>query len=574
MLGRACGVSEGLGGPMQWVDVDHHFYCGSIVGSGITLAAGAALAQKYRKTGRIAVCFFGDGAANTGSFHEGLNLAAIWKLPVLYVCENNQYGEAMPVQEFVPVSEISRRGAAYGIEGVTVDGMNVFEVAHVARDAVERIRSGEGPILLEAMTYRFLGHYLGDPLNYRTKDEVERWRERDPIPHCRRVLLEEYGVPEEDLEKTEREIDAQLDEDRDWVLEQRKLTVEEAVQHVEIPLEEVEEVKDSIPTGEERRITYAEAIREAFDEELTRDSDIILMGEDIGVWGNLFQCSKGLLDKYGPDRIRDTPISEAAIAGAAVGAAVSGLRPVIEIMYIDFITIAMDQIVNYAAKYPQMGRGKLRVPVTVRTQGGVGFRNSSQHSQSLENWFVNVPGLFVVMPSSPFEAKGLLKAAIRNDNPVIVVEHKALYKLKCAVPEGDYALPLGKAAVKRSGKDVTVIGTSWMVHHALEAAETLEREGIDCEVIDPRTLYPLDRETIIDSVRKTGRCVVVCEQPAEGSFSSELSATVGESCWEVLKKPVRRVTGMRTGIPYDKDLERSVVPSAPWIVDAVRQLLN
>jgi pyruvate/2-oxoglutarate/acetoin dehydrogenase E1 component len=298
------------------------------------------------------------------------------------------------------------------------------------------------------------------------------------------------------------------------------------------------------------------------------------MGEDIGVWGNLFLCSKGLLEKFGPERVRDTPISEAAIAGAAVGAAANGLRPVIEIMYIDFVSIALDQLINYAARYPQLSRGKVRVPMVLRTQGGVGFRNSSQHSQSLENWFVNVPGLFVVMPSTPYEAKGLLKAAIRNDNPVVVIEHKALYTKKGPVPATDYVVPLGKAAVKREGSDVTIVATSWMSLHALQAAEILAEEGISCEVIDPLTLYPLDTKTIVTSVRKTRRCVAVNEAPAAGGYASELAAVIGEQCWDVLKAPVKRVTGMRTGIPYDKDLERAVVPSPPWIRDAVRELLD
>ena len=451
--------------------------------------------------------------------------------------------------------------------------MNVFEVAQAAREAIARIKRGEGPQLIEAMTYRYLGHYIGDPLNYRAKEEVDHWKEHDPIPQCRRVLTEQYGVPASELDAIEQEEARVQDADRDYVLDLPKLSLEEAILHVEIPLGQQPEYTP--PAKDETRlITYAEAIREALDEELARDENIILMGEDIALWGNLFQCSKGLLDKYGRDRVRDTPISEAAIGGAAVGSAVSGLRPVIEIMYIDFLTIALDQIINHAARYPQMGRGRLHVPITVRTQGGVGFRNSSQHSQSLENWTVNVPGLYTIMPATPYDAKGLLKAAIRCNNPVIVIEHKALYKLKGPVPKTDYVLPLGKAAVKRTGKDATIIGTSWMAVHALEAAELLAKDGIDCEVMDPLTLYPLDVDTIAKSVRKTGRCVVVNEAPAAGGYASELAAVVSESCWDSLKKPVKRVTGMRTGIPYDKDLERAVVPSVPWIVDAVREVLK
>lgn len=574
MLGRKGGVSDGLGGPMQWIDKDNNFYCGSIVGSGVTIATGAGLAHQFKGTDNIAVCFFGDGASNTGSFHEGLNLAAVWKLPVLYICENNQYGEAMPVGKFVPVSQISKRAEAYGLKGITVDGMNVFEVAAAARQAIAKIRKGQGPQFVEAMTYRFRGHYIGDPLNYRTKAEVTAWQKRDPIPQCRAILLNEFKVAEHEIKAREDEITRHEDAERDWALDQRKLTIAESVQHVWVEFPRDRPKYAPPPANETRQLTYAQAICEAFEEELQRDPTVVLMGEDIAVWGNLFGCSRGLVDKFGKERVRDTPISEAGFAGAAVGAAVSGMRPVIEIMYIDFISIAMDQIINHAAKYPQMGRGRVKVPMVVRTQGGVGFRNSSQHSQSFENWFVNVPGLVVVMPATPYDAKGLLKAAIRDDNPIIFIEHKALYRLKGPVPKSDYVLPLGRAAVKRTGSDVTIVANSWMNIHALAAAETLATESIQCEVIDPLTLYPLDTQTVFDSVRKTGRCVVVNEAPAEGGWASEVSAVVSENCWGSLKQPVRRVTGMRTGIPYDKDLERAVVPSASWVIEAVKKIVK
>ena len=322
-----------------------------------------------------------------------------------------------------------------------------------------------------------------------------------------------------------------------------------------------------------RTITYSEAIREAYAEEMRRDSSVYLIGEDVGRWGSLFKTAKGLLEEFGPDRIKDAPISEAAIAGCAVGSAVSGMRPIAEIMYIDFISIAMDQIVNHAAKFHQLSNGKAKVPAVFRTQGGVGLRNSSQHSQSLENWFVNVPGLITVMPATPYDAKGLLKSAIRNDNPIIFIEHKALYFTKGPVPTEPYLVPLGVADVKREGKDVTIVATSWMVTHALVAAEKLAAEGISCEVIDPRTLWPLDKETIINSVIKTKRCVVVTEAPAEGGWSGEASTVVTENCFGDLAAPVKRVCGMRTGVPYDKDLEKAVVPNDKWIVAGVREVL-
>jgi len=324
----------------------------------------------------------------------------------------------------------------------------------------------------------------------------------------------------------------------------------------------------------ERMITYAEAIQEALDEEMTRDPSVYVLGEDVAIWGNLFGCTKGLLAKYGKERVRDTPISEAALMGCTVGSAAAGLRPVAEIMYIDFISIAMDQIVNHAARWHQLSGGKVKVPLVVRTQGGVGFRNSSQHSQSLENWFVNVPGLVVVMPSTPYDVKGLLKSSIRNDNPVIFIEHKAVYRNKGNVPAEDYLIPLGVAEVKRAGTDLTIIANSWMVLHALAAAEELARQGISCEVVDPRTLYPLDEAALEASVRKTGHCLVVNEAPADGGWSATAAAVVSERCFGSLKKPVRRLCGQRTGIPYDKDLERAVVPAVADVVREARALLG
>jgi len=323
-----------------------------------------------------------------------------------------------------------------------------------------------------------------------------------------------------------------------------------------------------------RTITYCQAISEAYREEMRRDSAVYLIGEDVGRWGNLFGASRGLLEEFGPAQVKDAPISEAAIAGCAVGSAVLGMRPIVEIMYIDFITIAMDQMVNHAARYHQLSGGAIKVPVVFRTQGGVGMRNSSQHSQSLENWFVNVPGLITVMPSTPADVKGLLKSAVRNDNPVVFIEHKALYFTKGEVPEEEYLTPLGVADVKRKGTDATIIATSWMVLHALEAAEQLAAEGIDCEVVDPRTLWPLDKQTLCDSVSRTRRCVVVTEAPAEGGWSAEAAAVVTEECFTNLLAPVKRVCGMRTGIPYGAELEKAVVPNADWIAAGVRELVS
>lgn len=323
---------------------------------------------------------------------------------------------------------------------------------------------------------------------------------------------------------------------------------------------------------EMQNITYGEALGQAYREEMLRDENVFLMGEDVGRWGSLYRASRGLLEEFGPDRVKDAPLSEAAIAGCAVGSAALGLRPIAEIMYIDFISIAMDQIVNHAAKWHQLSNGKVKMPLVIRTQGGAGRRNSSQHSQSLENWFVNVPGLIVVMPSSPYDIKGLLKSSVRNDNPVVFIEHKSLYFAKEDVPVEEYLIPLGKASVKREGEDVSIVATSWMVGFAMEAAEQLAREGISCEVIDPRTLWPLDKETIVNSVHKTKRCLVVTEAPAEGGWSGEVASVVSEQCLDILEKPVKRNTGMRTGIPYGPVLELKVIPSVETIMRDIKEI--
>ncbi len=320
-------------------------------------------------------------------------------------------------------------------------------------------------------------------------------------------------------------------------------------------------------------ITFKEAVRAAMEEEMVRDESVFLMGEDVGVYGGAFGVSLGMIDKFGPERVRSTPISEAVIAGAAAGAALTGMRPIAEIMFSDFVTIAMDQLVNQAAKIRYMFGGKAKVPMVLRMPGGSGTGAAAQHSQSLEALMVHIPGLKVVMPSTPYDAKGLLKTAIRDDNPVIFIETKLLYGKKAEVPEAEYTIPFGVADIKRAGNDVTVFATGIMVHRALEAADILAKEGIDVEVIDPRTLVPFDRETLVESVKKTGRLVIVQEACKRGGFSSEVAAEIVESeAFFYLDAPVKRVAGKNVPIPYCMELERHAVPQTEDIVAAVREI--
>ncbi len=322
-----------------------------------------------------------------------------------------------------------------------------------------------------------------------------------------------------------------------------------------------------------REITYLEAVREAMSQEMRRDKEVFLLGEDVGTYGGAFGVSKGMLEEFGPERVRDTPISEAAIAGAATGAALMGMRPVMEIMFMDFLTISMNQLVNSTAKMRFMFGGNCSLPMVIRAPAGSGTGAAAQHSQSLEAWFVNVPGIKVVAPSTPYDAKGLLISAIRDNNPVLFMEHKLLYRAKGPVPEEPYAIPLQSAEVKRQGRDLTIIAYSIMVSRALEAAAKLEAEGIEVEVVDPRCLKPLDKETIVRSVSKTGRALIVHEAPVTGGFGGELAAVIaGSEAFDYLDAPIRRLAGRDVPIPYNRTLERAAVPQVEDIVTAARDL--
>jgi pyruvate dehydrogenase E1 component beta subunit len=322
-----------------------------------------------------------------------------------------------------------------------------------------------------------------------------------------------------------------------------------------------------------REITYLEAVREAMTQEMERDERVFLIGEDIGEYGGAFQVSYGMLEKFGPERILDTPITELGLTGAAVGAALIGMRPIAEIMFMDFTTLASEQLVNQAAKIRFMFGGNATIPMVLRTPAGSGTGAASQHSQSLENWFVHVPGLKVVMPTTPYDVKGLLIASIRDDNPVVFIEHKLLYKTKGDVPEEPYTIPLGKADIKREGTDMTIVATSIMVSRSLEAAEQLAEEGIDIEVIDPRTLKPLDTETIVNSVKKTGKVLLVHEAAKTGGYAGELAAVIAESeAFGYLDAPIQRLAGRDMPIPYNRTLEYNTVPQVENIIEAARDL--
>ncbi len=515
LCGRATGYCGGRGGSMHIADVENgNLGATGIVGGNLPVAAGAALAEQMKGTGRVVLCFFGDGAAQTGNFHEALNLSALWQLPVVFIVENNKYGMSVPIEKACATCDIATRGDAYGIPNTIVDGMDVLDVRDAVVDAIDHARAGNGPYLIEAKTYRWYGHSRSDPRAYRTKEEEAEWKGRDPIPNFAALLVAKGMATEEEIDALEQQVETSIEAATDFALNSPmpdpadlELYVYTPFMWTEADYQKERELRELCKQGGPgtRKILYRQALQEAMREEMLRDDKVFIMGEDVGLYGGAYGATRGLFDEFGGERVRDTPISEATIGGAAVGAAMAGLRPISEIMYVDFTPLAMDQIANQGAKNRYMFGGKTKVPMVVRTEGGAGRSIAAHHSQSLEALWTHFPGIYVVMPSTPFDAKGLLKAAIRDDNPVMFIEHKMLYGNSGNVPDEDYVIPYGVADVKREGTDVTVITYSRMVLRALEAAEILAKEGISVEVIDLRTLKPLDMETISTSVKKTGQ---------------------------------------------------------------------
>ena len=571
LMGKETGYCRGLGGSMHIAELDLHIVgCNGIVAAGLPLGCGAALAAKLAGTDRVVVTFFGDGGANQGVVHEAMNLAAVWKLPVVFLCENNQYALSTASTR-TTAGTIAARAAGYGIPGIRVDGNDVAAVYDAMKTAVARARAGEGPSVVEALTYRWGGHSMRANLpDYRTKEEEREWMERDPLARLETRMLDESVATSLRLKELREAVELELDEAVRFAEGSAEPTVDLLEEVVYAPHVEV---RDVAPPPGTREITFAQALNEALHGEMERDDRVFLMGEDVGLIGGIFGVTRGLRERFGEDRVRDTPISEATFLGAGVGAAICGARAIVELQIFDFVALTMDQIVNQAAKFRFMLGGKPTVPLVIRGPQGGGIRLAAQHSQSLEAWFAHVPGLVVIAPSTPYDAKGLLATAIRDDNPVIFLEHKALYAAKGPVPEASYALPLGRADVKRRGTDVTVVATQAMVARALAAAAELEQSGASVEVIDPRTLVPLDEATILASVAKTHRLVIVHEAVKRGGFGAEIAAIVAEKALDDLDAPIVRVGARSAPMPYNDALERATIPSQQDIEAAITSVL-
>lgn len=569
LMGKASGYCQGLGGSMHIADFEANILgANGIVGAGMGLGTGAALAEKLKQTGAVGVAFFGDGAANEGIFHEAMNLAAIWSLPLIFFCENNQYGLSTASATVTAGESVAARADGYGVANARIDGNDAVAVFDAMSRAVLRARAGEGPSLIEALTYRWDDHSMRANLpRYREEAEEEDWRTVDPLLRLRDRTVAAGGIDEAGFDTMAGEAEAEIEAAIDWAREEAEPALETARGLVSVPYR----AGGREPAAGVRELTYAEAINEAFHQEMAADERVILIGEDVGSIGGIFGLTKGLQEAFGAVRVRDTPISEGAISACGVGAALSGLRPIVEIQLFDFVSLMMDAIVNQAAKARFMLGGAAKVPIVFRGPQGAGIRLAAQHCQSLEAWFAHVPGLEVYAPSTPYDAKGLMAAAIRSDNPVVFLEHKLLYLGAAApVPEEAYEIAPGRARVVREGGDCTVIALMAMVERAQQAAARLERDGLSVEVIDPRTVKPLDIDTIVDSVKKTNRAVVVHEAVRSGGIGAEIAAEVTERGFDWLDAPVARIGAPDMPVPYNDRLERDYMPSAADIAAAVK----
>ena len=568
-------MSGGRQLPSHWSDPDRRVFTqSSVIGTQFPHAAGIAHGLKLGGTDAVAVVYGGEGATSEGDWHEAMNWAGIHDLPLIFVIENNGYAISVPTTEEV-AGRISDRAQGYGFPGFYIDGNDPFEVLETMQKAVTRARAGEGPTLIEAETYRYYAHTSDDnDTLYRTKEEVETWRKRDPVAKLRQYLIEERLL----TEAQETEID-------DLVVTELARAVEfaESSPDPDDPMSRVyakvidigPAATEPEPEPEGDRVNMITAINLTLHEIMELHDDTIVFGEDVArKKGGVFKATQELTERFGPNRCFNAPIAESSIIGCAIGMAASGYKVIPEIQFADYIHPAFDQIVSEAARISYRSDGRWNCPIVIRTPYGAGIHGAQYHSQSIEAFYAHVPGLKVVIPSTPADVKGLLHTAVEDPDPVLFIEPKKLYRLaKGPYPEGDYRIPLGKAAIRHSGSDLTIIAYGAMAHFALEAALVLEELGISPEVIDLRSLKPLDWPTIETSVKKTSRALIVHEDNEFGGYGAEIAAQIADKTFEWLDAPVKRYGLPDVPLmPYAGSLEHALYPTPETIVERAQEL--
>jgi 2-oxoisovalerate dehydrogenase E1 component len=575
LYGKASGLCKGKGGSMHVTDGDIGVLgANGIVGAGYLLALGAGFTLKYyEKSDNISVVIAGDGSVNQGMFHEALNMISVLELPVLIVVENNRYGEFTSIEHHSAVKEIHKRAAGYAIESHRLDGNDARAVFSGVGQIIAAMRSDKKPRLVELMTYRWHGHMEGDPETYRTAAEKDRFKKEDPILRLETELVREGAAAETVISGIKKDVEKDIEAAVAYARQAELPDLSELNTDVYCPDDAQLYTGSFDPGSPGAEMSISEAINRALAQEMERDNRVFMWGEDISL-GGYFNVTNGLFDRFGPERIIDTPISENGFVGGAVGAAMTGMRPVAEVLFADFLTCCMDPILNQAAKLRYMTGGQVAVPLTIRTPLGSGIGMAAQHSQSMEKFFFGIPGLIVIAPSDAFTAMGLLKSAIRSNNPVLFFEHKLLYADAGMVPETEFTLPIGKARVIRKGADVTIVTYLLGVSIGVEAAKILSLSGIEAEIIDLATLYPMDTQTVLDSVAKTGYLATIEEGTFSGSVGSEIIARTALAGFNLLKGPPLKIAAPENPIPYSKNLENAMLPTAEMVARKIKSVLG
>ncbi|MFN5641970.1 MAG: thiamine pyrophosphate-dependent enzyme [Sphingobacteriales bacterium] len=548
------GYSKGRERSFHFGSSEHHI-CGMIshLGPQLAIADGVALAHKLSNKGKISLAFSGDGGTSEGDFHEALNVAAVWDLPVIFLIENNGYGLSTPVNEQYRCERLVDKAKGYGIEGVCIDGNNLLTVWDTIKGVREYCVKYQKPYLIECMTFRMRGHEEASGTKYVPKELFEIWALKDPVLQFEKYLVNENVLSYEQINKIREDI-------RDYIEKELAIgfadspivpNTAEELQNVYAPY--TAEVSEPLEEGD-RELRFVDAISEGMMQAMNKHSNLILMGQDIAEYGGAFKVTEGFVEKFGKERVRNTPLCESAIVGAALGLSLEGYKSMMEMQFADFVTVGFNQIVNNLAKLHYRWGKNADVVIRMPTGGGVGA--GPFHSQSNEAWFVHTPGLKVVYPSTPFDAKGLLLSAFDDPNPVMFFEHKALYRSVSAfVPEAYYQVPIGVARQVQVGKDISIITYGAGVHWAMEAAVIFPDLSFD--IIDLRTLLPLDYEAIRASVKRTGRVLILHEDTLIGGIGGEIAAWISEYCFELLDAPIMRCASLDTPVPFSLELEKN-----------------
>lgn len=540
----------------------------SHLGPQMGIADGIALASKVRKEKKATIVFTGDGGASEGDFHESINVATVWDLPVIFAIENNQWGLSTPSREQFRCKQFIDKGIGYGMHAEKVDGNNILEVITTVRRLAEDIRENSRPVLLECVTFRMRGHEEASGTKYYPEGLQDQWEQFDPVMNYE-MYLEEIGVLTESVkEEIKADIKEQIQNGLDVAFAEPKIIPNTDEEFNDLFAENRNPIVAG--SGAKREMRFIDAVQDGLKLSMRKHQDLIIMGQDIADYGGVFKVTEGFVEEFGKDRVRNTPICESAIVGAGLGLSIAGMKAVVEMQFADFVTCGFNQIVNNLAKIHW--RWGQNADVVVRMPTGAGSAAGPFHSQSNEAWFFHTPGLKVVYPSSPSEAKGLLMASIDDPNPVLFFEHKNLYRsIKEEVYEGDYSIEIGKAALKSSGEKLTIITYGFGVHWALDLLPEFAENTI--EIIDLRTLLPLDTEAIFTSVRKTGRALILHEDCLTGGIGGEITALINENCFEVLDAPVRRLASLDTPVPFAAELETNFLPKEK-LKEAIEGLLN